>query len=185
MLRWLLKLLATLISQDALACTRLGPWNRSRRRDASSEEAVVMVAEGSRLSPQDPQRRPRWWSPAQEEARPGVLMGLKNKLVVWFLKRKLEGGSMLKWLRKYPVLIGVAIVAIATILRAFGQAEWAEMLSGLSKGLGLTLADAENAPVTGPEVAGAVAAILGVITKLVSDAKKRKAAKNGNSQGNT
>lgn len=110
-------------------------------------------------------------------------MGLKTKIVLWFMKRKLEGGSMVKWLRKYPVLIGVAIIATATILRAFGQAEWAEMLSGLSKGLGLTLADAENAPVTGPEVAGAVAAILGVITKLVSDAKKRKAAKNGNSQG--
>ncbi len=104
-------------------------------------------------------------------------MGLKNKVVVWFLKRKLEGGAMVKHLRKYPILVGVAIVALATILRFFGQTEFAEVLSSLSQGLGLTLADAENAPVSGTEVAGAVAAILGVGMKLTADRKKRKAAK--------
>ena len=104
-------------------------------------------------------------------------MGLKDKIVVWFVKRKLKGSAMLKHLRLYPVLVGVAIISIATILRFFGQTEFAEVLVGLSQGLGLTLADAENAPVTGPEVAGAVAAVLGVGAKLLADHKKRKAAK--------
>lgn len=89
---------------------------------------------------------------------------------------------MLKLLRKYPVLVGVAVVATATILRFFGQAEWASMVTALASSLGLVL-DGANAPVTGAEVSGAVFALLGVVMKLFADQKKRRAG--DGSKGNS
>ena len=103
-------------------------------------------------------------------------MGLKSKIVVWFLSKKLKGSVMLKWLRKYPVLVGVAIVCLGTILEFFGAGGWAQVLLSLASGAGLTL-DAVNAPVSAVEVTGAIAGLLGVVTKVTRDYQKRKAAK--------
>jgi hypothetical protein len=108
-------------------------------------------------------------------------VGLKNKIVVWFVKQKLKGSSMLKWLRKYPVLAGVAIVrivSVGTILRFFGMEGWAELLTNLAQGVGLGLGDI-GSPVSAVEVSGAVAGLLGVGTKVWMDHKKRRAAKRG------
>ena len=109
-------------------------------------------------------------------------MGLKEKFTVWLLEKKLKGSPMFKWLRKYPVLLGVFIVCLGTVLEFFGAGGWADVLQRVAHGLGVGLGDVAS-PVSAAEVSGAVAGLLGVAMKLVSDAKKRKAAKHGN-QGN-
>lgn len=88
-------------------------------------------------------------------------MNLLERKIVKVVWRRLE--ARMPYLRRYAPLIGVGFIGATAILSYLGledAARWVSTIGGLT-------ATPEASPVTGAEFAAAVAAVAGVVSKVI------------------